>query len=54
MKSAIELLGLGLIVVGIGIIYMPAGIIVAGLGLVFWAQGETTDDSTGNDRSRRP
>lgn len=53
MRRIAELVGLGLICTGVGVIYWPAAIIAAGAGFVLWAQGET-DDSTRDDGARRP
>lgn len=53
MKRLAELVGLAAIVVGVGVIYLPAAIIAAGAGLVLWAQG-VNDDSTRDDDARRP
>lgn len=36
---AVESLGLLLVAVGVGLVYLPAGVIVAGLALVLVAQG---------------
>lgn len=39
VATAVEALGLLLIAVGVGLIFVPAGVIVAGLALVLVAQG---------------
>lgn len=53
MRRFAELAGLGLICIGVGVIYWPAAIIAAGAGFVLWAQG-VNDDSTRDDDARRP
>lgn len=35
----IELLGLGLAVYGVSMVFVPAAFVIGGLGFVLWAQG---------------
>ena len=39
VATAVEVVGLLLIAVGVALVYLPAGVIVAGLALVLLAQG---------------
>ena len=39
VSGPVEVVSLGAIVVGVGMVYEPAAVVIAGLGGLLWAQG---------------
>lgn len=42
--TTLEVLGLAAIVMGVGLVYLPAAFIVGGVGAVLWARGAELEE----------